>query len=85
MKAERNKFLCGILSAAFMAAPTSVPAQQIYGADGSPEATRSISGKQPPPPDPNFGGEIKENTVQSKPWRPLRAVPSRLRPTCCSS
>ena len=42
---------------------------------GSPDATASIDGRQLPPPDPKFGGVIKENATQSKPWWPPRVVP----------
>ncbi len=44
---------------------------------GSPAATTSIDGKQLPPPDPPFGGVIKDNALQSKPWWPPRVVPPR--------
>lgn len=35
-------------------------AQQVTGVLGSPEATTTIDGKQLPPPNPPFGGVIKE-------------------------
>ena len=35
-------------------------AQQVTGVLGSPTATTTLSGKQLPPPDPNFGGVIKQ-------------------------
>ena len=41
-------------------------AQQITGAPGSPSATTTIDGKQLPPPDPKFGGVIKEKASESK-------------------
>jgi arylsulfatase A-like enzyme len=47
------------------------------GAPGSPGATTTISGKQLPPPDPKFGGVIKENAAQSKPWWAPRVVPPK--------
>jgi arylsulfatase len=52
-------------------------AQQIYGTPGSPSATVAIDGKQLPPPDPQFGGVIKEDALQSKPWWPARIVPPK--------
>ena len=55
-------------------------AQQITGVPGSPSATESINGKQLPPPDPKFGGVIKENAAQSKPWWPPRVVPPKEAP-----
>ena len=35
-------------------------AQQVTGTPGSPSATTTIDGKQLPPPDPKFGGVIKD-------------------------
>lgn len=51
--------------------------QQIYGTPGSPSATETVDGKQLPPPDPKFGGVIKENAAQSKPWWAPRVVPPK--------
>ena len=44
---------------------------------GSPAATTSIDGKQLPAPDPPFGGVIKDNALQSKPWWAPRVVPPK--------
>ncbi|MGE5374841.1 MAG: arylsulfatase [Bacteroidota bacterium] len=55
-------------------------AQQITGVPGSPSATTTIDGKQLPPPDPKFGGVIKENAAESKPWWPPRVVPPKVAP-----
>ncbi len=52
-------------------------AQQVYGTAGSPSATMSISGAQLPPPDPTFGGVIKNDALQSTPWWAPRVVPPR--------
>ena len=41
---------------------------QATPAPGSPSATTTISGKQLPPPAPDFGGVIKEKASESKPW-----------------
>src|SRR5215475_8947168 len=54
-----------------------VYAQQITGTPGSPSATTSISGRQLPPPDPKFGGVIKDEALQSKPWWPPRVAPPK--------
>jgi hypothetical protein len=43
-------------------------AQQVTGVPGSPGATITIDGKQLPPPDPPFGGVIKEKASESKPY-----------------
>ncbi len=55
----------------------SVSAQQVTGVPGSPEATTTITGKQLPPPDPAFGGLIKEKASESKAWWPPRVVPPK--------
>ena len=55
----------------------SVSAQQVTGVPGSPEATTTITGKQLPPPDPAFGGVIKEKASESKAWWPPRVVPPK--------
>lgn len=45
-------------------------------APGSPSATRTLDGKQlPPPPDEKFGGSIKRNALESVPYWPARVVP----------
>ena len=50
---------------------------QVTGVPGSPGATTTISGKQLPPPDPKFGGVIKEKASESKAWWPPRVVPPK--------
>ena len=55
----------------------SVNAQQVNGELGSPSATTTISGKQLPPPDPKFGGVIKDDALQSKAWWAPRVVPPK--------
>ena len=50
----------------FLAVVTTAQAQQVTGTLGSPGATTTISGKQLPPPDPKFGGVIKEKASESK-------------------
>ena len=52
-------------------------AQQTTGTPGSPSATTTIDGKQLPPPDPKFGGVIKEKATESTPWWPPRVVPPK--------
>src|SRR5262245_19204592 len=51
--------------------------QQTTGEPGSPGATTTINGTQLPPPDPKFGGVIKANALQSKPWWAPRIVPPK--------
>src|ERR1700745_2615684 len=55
----------------------SASAQQVTGVPGSPEATTTIPGKQLPPPDPAFGGVIKEKSRESKSWCAPRVVPPK--------
>jgi arylsulfatase A-like enzyme len=52
-------------------------AQQVTGTLGSPSATTTLSGKQLPAPEPAFGGVIKDDALQSKPWWPPRVVPPK--------
>jgi arylsulfatase A-like enzyme len=52
-------------------------AQEVTGELGSPTATTTIPGKQLPPPDPAFGGIIKEKASESKAWWPPRVVPPK--------
>jgi arylsulfatase A-like enzyme len=65
--------LLPIFAAVLLAAPAS--AQVVTGTPGSPHATTTISGKRLPPPDPKFGGVIKERATQSTPWWAPRVVP----------
>jgi hypothetical protein len=81
MKSARQIFLCGTLAAVVMAIAPSAKAQiQTTGTPGSPSATTTISGKQLPAPDPEFGGVIKDNALQSKPWWAPRIVPPKQAP-----
>ena len=52
-------------------------AQQTTGTPGSPGATITIEGKQLPPEPPKFGGVIKEDAKESKPWWPPSVVPPK--------
>ena len=74
-RSTRNR-LCG---AAIVATAATVPcmAQQTTGVPGSPSATTTIDGRQLPPPDPKFGGVIKENAAQSKAWWAPRVTPPK--------
>jgi len=55
----------------------SALAQQVTGVPGSPGATTTTDGKQLPPPDPKFGGVIKERASESKAWWAPRVVPPK--------
>ena len=71
----RPKELLVLLIALAIAFPAM--AQQVTGVPGSPSATTTINGKQLPPPDPTFGGVIKEKASESKAWWPPRVVPPK--------
>src|SRR5450631_605384 len=58
-------------------ASTQTMAQQITGTPGSPSATMTLEGKQLPPEPPKFGGEIKEDAKDSKPYWPPSVVPPK--------
>jgi len=59
-----------------LAAHLAAQAQQITGTPGSPGATTTIDGKSLPPAPPKFGGEIKEDAKDSKPfWQPTVVPP----------
>ena len=58
-----------------LALVTPSHAQEVTGKLGSPSALSSITGKQLPPPDPAFGGVIKNDALQSTPWWAPRVVP----------
>ncbi|MEZ5901403.1 MAG: arylsulfatase [Hyphomicrobiaceae bacterium] len=57
--------------------PDTARAQEVTGTLGSPSATTSIDGKQLPAPDPEFGGVIKNDALQSTPWWAPRIVPPK--------
>jgi arylsulfatase A-like enzyme len=81
MKSPGQTVLHGILAAAVMAcAPFARTEIQVTGRAGSPSATTTISGKQLPPPDPKWGGVIKNDALQSKIWWPPRIVPPKEAP-----
>ncbi len=71
----RTSLLSVLALMPLMAMPAA--AQPTGPAPGSPAATTTIDGKQLPPPDPDFGGVIKDGALQSKPWWPPRVVPPK--------
>jgi arylsulfatase A-like enzyme len=64
-----------LLAAALAVAPAA--AQTVTGVLGQPSATTTIKGDQIPAPEPKFGGVIKENSKDSKPWWPPTIVPPK--------
>jgi arylsulfatase A-like enzyme len=72
---NRTRMLLMFTVLAVLALPLA--AQQVTGTLGSPSATTTIDGKQLPPPDPKFGGVIKDDALTSKPWWAPRIVPPK--------
>ncbi len=68
--------IVGFLLTAMLAAVPAL-AQQITGVPGSPSATTTIDGKQLPPPPPEFGGVIKDDAKDSKPYWPPSVTPPK--------
>src|SRR4030095_2099059 len=82
MQSLRQIILTSIQTCIFIVAIGSLQAEQIQttGTPGSPGATTTIDGKQLPPPDPKFGGVIKDTATDSKPWWPPTVVPPKSAP-----
>ena len=82
MKTMKSVLFSGLLAVAVMAVMPVASAGEIEttGEPGSPSATTTISGKQLPPPDPQFGGVIKEKATESKAWWPPTVVPPKKAP-----
>jgi len=59
------------------ATPLGSAAAQISGEPGSPSATVTIDGNQIPPPPMKFGGVIKDDAKDSKPYWPPSVVPRK--------
>jgi arylsulfatase A-like enzyme len=71
----RGSIISAVLIASSLAITSQTVAQQITGTPGSPGATTTLDGKQLPPPDPEFGGVIENDALQSKSWWAPRIVP----------
>jgi len=67
-----------LVAAAIAVAPAA--AQQVTGVPGTPSATTTIDGKTLPPPPSKFGGVIKEDAKDSKPYWPPTVVPPKSAP-----
>lgn len=68
----------GTIALAVLATATVARAQvEVTGTLGTPGATTTISGTQLPSYPPKFGGVIKDNALESKPWWPPRVVPPK--------
>jgi len=69
--------LRALVAVAILSSIAAYAQDQVTGVPGSPSATRSIDGKQLPPPPTKFGGKIGRNVAESKPWWPPRVVPPK--------
>lgn len=76
----KSKYLLIFLAFCFTTFQLQTLAQETTGKVGSPGATTTIDGKQLPPPDPKFGGDIKDDALSSTPWWPPRVVPPKKAP-----
>jgi hypothetical protein len=77
--------LIALMAVLLLAACTTIQGKspEVTGELGSPSATTTISGKQLPAPDPEFGGVIKKGALDSTPWWAPRIVPPKRPPTSC--
>jgi arylsulfatase A-like enzyme len=82
--AEFKLKLLGLLlltaAVAMFTAVQASAAEEVTGVLGSPDATSTVSNKQLPPPDPKFGGVIKQDALTSKYWWAPRIVPPKNAP-----
>ena len=74
-----NSLICATASILALTG-LSAAAQETTGVPGSPNATTTITGKQLPAPDAKFGGVIKNDALQSKPWWAPRVIPPKSAP-----
>ena len=74
---KQSLFLLLTSTALELVCAASATAQETTGVPGSPSATTTIDGKQVAPPDPKFGGIIKEEASESTPWWAPRVVPPK--------
>lgn len=77
MRKTTRNLIFGVFAALTATAASLGIAQQVTGTLGSPGATTTVSNRQLPPPDPKFGGVIKNDALQSKPWWAPRVVPPK--------
>jgi arylsulfatase A-like enzyme len=80
MRTNKASGCIAVLSCCALLVSMPMTAEEVTGTPGSPSATTTISGKQLPPPDPKFGGVIREKASESTPWWPPRVVPPKKAP-----
>ncbi|HTE94924.1 MAG TPA: sulfatase-like hydrolase/transferase, partial [Bradyrhizobium sp.] len=79
-RSKQGWLLATGLASLLITLPTLLAAQQITGTPGTPSATMTLDGKQLPPEPPKFGGVIKEDAKDSKPYWPPSVVPPKSAP-----
>jgi len=72
--------LSALVAGSFAGAGAAAATPEVTGTLGSPSATTSIDGKQLPAPDPEFGGKIEQDALQSEAWWAPRIVPPKKAP-----
>lgn len=77
MKPSTSNLFSVVIVAAVLALTSPARSQTVNGTPGSPSSTVTVDGKQLPPPPMKFGGVIKENAKDSKPWWPPQVVPPK--------
>jgi arylsulfatase len=77
MKAVKVAVVIAVSGVALVSYSSSCLAQQVTGELGLPGATTTSGGQQLPPPDPKFGGVIREKASESKAWWAPRVVPPK--------
>jgi arylsulfatase A-like enzyme len=77
MKAVKLVVAIAVSGVAFALYASCAIAQHVTGELGSPSATTTLSGTQLPPPDPTFGGVIKDKASESTAWWAPRIVPPK--------
>jgi len=73
-------FACQLLAAIATSVSGLAIAAEVTGELGSPSATTTIDGSQLPAPQPQFGGDIQNDALKSKPWWAPRIVPPKQAP-----
>lgn len=73
---KATSFALSLATASLLTLSTAL-AQQTTGTPGAPDATSTIDGRQLPAPDPQFGGVINNDALQSTPWWAPRIVPPK--------
>jgi arylsulfatase len=77
---SRQSKILSLFVAGLSVVASATLAQETTGTPGSPDATTTIDGKQLPAPNPEFGGVIKNDALDSKAWWAPRIVPPKEAP-----